>query len=82
MTLQRIKLPVFFYVFVPIQHVKVAKQSILSTNYQAKHKKITSIHQLYVFYSRFYSLICCIDYQNTIKHSLNTFYFYSTAETL
>ena len=32
MTLQRIKLPVFFYVFVPIQQVKVAKQSMLSTD--------------------------------------------------
>ena len=37
MTLQRIKLPVFFYVLVPIQQVKVGKQSMLSTNYQAKH---------------------------------------------
>ena len=37
MTLQRIKLPEFFYVFVPIQQVKVAKQSMLSTNYQPKH---------------------------------------------
>ena len=31
MTLQRIKLPVFFYVFVPIQQVKVAKENMLST---------------------------------------------------
>ena len=37
MTLQRIKLPVFFYVFVPIQQVKVAKESMLSTNYQPEH---------------------------------------------
>ena len=43
MILQRIKLPVFFYVFVPIQQVKVAKESMLSTrfelrsNYQPKH---------------------------------------------
>ena len=37
MTLKRIKLPVFYYVFVPIQQVKVAKQSMLSTNYQQKH---------------------------------------------
>ena len=37
MTLQRIKLPVFFYVFVPIQQVKVAKENMLSTNYQPKH---------------------------------------------
>ena len=34
MTLQRIKLPVFF---VPIQQVKVAKESMISTNYQPKH---------------------------------------------
>ena len=38
MTLQRIKLPVFFYVFLPIlQQVKVAKENMLSTNYQPKH---------------------------------------------
>ena len=88
MTLQSIKLPVFFYLFVPVQQVKVAKESMLSTNYQPKHDLlglssiVISIHQFYVFYSKFYSLICCIDYQNTIKHSLNTFSFYSTAETL
>ena len=37
MTLQRIKLPVFFHVFVPIKQVKVAKKSMLSTNYHPKH---------------------------------------------
>ena len=37
MTLQRIKLHVFFYVFVLIQQVKVAKENMLSTNYQPKH---------------------------------------------
>ena len=40
MTLQRIKhvkLPVFFYLFVPIQQVKVAKECMLSTSYQPKH---------------------------------------------
>ena len=37
MTLQRMKLPEFFYVFVPIQQVKVAKQGMLSANYQPKH---------------------------------------------
>ena len=37
MTLKKIKLPVFFYLFVPIQQVKVAKESMLSTNYQPKH---------------------------------------------
>ena len=37
MTLQRIKLPVFFYVFVPIQQVKVAKENMLYTNYLPKH---------------------------------------------
>ena len=88
MTLQRIKLPVFVYVFVPIQQVTVEKQSMLSTNYQPKHALVglsssCQIHpSIICLYSKFYSLFCCIDYQNTIKHSLNTFYFYSTAEKL
>ena len=33
MTLQKIKLPVFFYLFVPIQQVKVAKESMLSMDF-------------------------------------------------
>ena len=37
MILQKIKLPVFFFLFVPIQQVKVAKESMLSTYYQPKH---------------------------------------------
>ena len=46
MTLQRIKLPVFFYVCVPIQQVKVAKESMLSTNYQTKTRPPGPIVQL------------------------------------
>ena len=63
MTLQRIKLPVFFYVFVPIQQVKVAKQSMLSTNYQPKRPPgpmglsnlaTTSPHLLYPHLSMYF----------------------------
>ena len=71
-----------------MQQVKVAKKAcyLRITNQNmpswAYLPVVTSTHQLYVFYSKFYSLICCNDYQNTIKHSLNTFSFYSTAEPL
>ena len=86
MTLQRIKRPVFFSLFVSMQQVNVAKVNKLSTNYPTKTRHPGSIYQLshpFINHIVFiYSLIYCINYQNTIKHRLNIFPFYSTAETL
>ena len=46
MILQRIKLPVFFYVFVPIQQDKVAKESIVIYELPTKTRHLGPIFQL------------------------------------
>ena len=71
MTLQRIKLPVFFYVFVPIQQVKVAKQSTLSTNYQPKHALLGLSSSRHIHPS----IICllCENLQPILLHRLSEY---------